>query len=272
MTRNSRRSGTGPRSARTPIACWIVPAPVSSSCRSIRTASSTASWRSTLIRCARAPTARRTSPADPAAAATPRAGRPVKATAAAAPQIAATTSAVIRREASSHCQPDAEARATSRSHVARTFERSTAAPAVSTIGLGRPIDSAAIAIAAPAPIAAATSSIEAVQQARGVGDPTKLAPQALGHRLPRSDPMPLAIVAECDELLDTRPAIVETADAADRQQAPGALTHAGRTLESCIQDEIDGVDNLAQDRLRPRRLLVAEGHPHETRQGFARAV
>ena len=73
-------------------------------------------------------------------------------------------------------------------------------------------------MAMPATNAAAVSIIEPIQQTRRIGNLRKLGPDALWHRRRGTDPVPAAVRAKGNELLQQRTSVVETRDAAQRKE------------------------------------------------------
>src|SRR6266436_4708388 len=93
---------------------------------------------------------------------------------------------------------------------------------VSSSGAGGGTATARIAAVTPKPAqrAAATSSIETIQQLRRLADPGKPCICAVGHSLERTNPMPLAVGTERDKVADHGTAIVHACDKAHRHQPP----------------------------------------------------
>src|ERR1700693_4642841 len=84
--------------------------------------------------------------------------------------------------------------------------------------------------------------------------------------------MPAAVWTKRDELLQQRAPVVETGDAAHREQPsrPGLVDRASEDRR--VQDDVDRVHHLREHSFSARRLWIAKGEPDQPRQGFARAV
>src|SRR5450759_4199538 len=266
MSRNSARSGTGPRSASTAIAWFTLIAPVFRSCLSILVASSTASCQTPCCALERAFTTARTSYHPPAAAGTARTTRPVSAVEHKAPATAAEHSSAAMVRPSSHLQPVPDARRLSASHRARSACDSQ----TGTAGSGEGTRKARIAATTPSPAlnAAADSIIEAVKEPRGVANLRELGPHPFGHRRGRTDAMPVAVRTQGNELLQQRPPFVETGDAAEGKQFP--LPHVATPDDRRVKNQVDGVNDLGEHSLGPRRLRVALRETDQPRPGLAR--
>src|SRR5712692_4778388 len=111
-------------------------------------------------------------------------------------------------------QPDPAARAFSSFHHEDTYRCSQGGTALSSTEAGG--GTAAVRMPAvthkPAQRAAATSSIETVQQARRLADPGEPRIRALGHSLERTNPMPPAVGAERDQFPHYGSAAVQAGD------------------------------------------------------------
>jgi len=90
--------------------------------------------------------------------------------------------------------------------------------------------------------------------------------------------MPAAVRAQRDQLLQKRPPVVETGDAAHRKQlsfpgfrqGPLALRAVGAAPnDRGVQNKVNGVHDLCKHSLGARRLRVAKREPDQSRQGLA---
>ena len=122
--------------------------------------------------------------------------------------------------------------------------------------------------------AAATSTIEGIKKPHWIADRSELGSHPLGHRRRGAKAVPTAVPAEADQLLHSWSAVINAADAAEREQLAnsGFTSQAGTPDEACIQNEVDCVHDLGEDRLRSGRLRIAQRHAHESRQRFTWAV
>src|SRR5438445_4141310 len=275
MIRNSERSGAGPRSASTVIAAWTVVAPVSSSWRNIRTASSTASWRRTCRARTRAATAPRTNATAPAAPAAARTGSPVIRAAAQPPRPATITWRIARPAAPLSVQPAPAARALSSAHRERTNRSSqeVAIASSGTVGGGTAIARVAAVTPRPAQSAAAISSIELIEKACWIADIGELGLCALRQGRERTDAMPPAVAPERDQVTHHRAAVVQAGNYAHRRQP--ARTRTGvrvrRPDEAGVKHEVERVDDLGHHRLSSERMRAAQSQAGQPRERFARA-
>src|SRR5450759_4503020 len=269
MRRNSARSGTGPRSASTAIAWFTLVAPVSRSCLSILVASRTASCRTTRWARDRAVAAARTADMAPAPAGTASTVSPVIAIAHEAAAIAVEHSRATRVLPSNQDQPVSAARLSSCDQpLAAARVRRPLTPRCA----GEPTARIATITPSPATRAAAVSIIEAVPQSRRLGDLSKLGPDPLWHRRGGADPMPTAVRTQRDELLQQRPAVVETRHAAEREKLALPGLRSAASDDRGVQNEVDGVHDLGEHRIGARGLRVAKSEPDQSRQSFARTV
>src|ERR1700730_1532059 len=109
------------------------------------------------------------------------------------------------------------------------------------VGAGKVIARIAPKVPIPALKAAATSSIESVQQAHRIANAGELRSHTLWHRRRGADAVPASIVAKANELLHHRATVVEASDAAYRQQ-PAASRSPRRVPspdQSRVKDEVD---------------------------------
>src|SRR5712691_12793293 len=114
-------------------------------------------------------------------------------------------------------QADPTARAFSSFHREDRYRRSQEGTAVSSTAAGGGTATVRMAAVTPKPPqrAAATSSIETVQESRRLADPGELCVCAFGHSLKRTNPVPPVVRAKFDQVAHHRMAIVQAGDKAD---------------------------------------------------------
>ena len=201
--------------------------------------------------------------------------RPVRLPAATAPAIAAATWNVASRGAVNQAQRARLASDTSVDHHLLAAPTNHGVEGgISPDGAGNPAARTAPNAPRPAQSAAATSSIERIEQPHWVAHRGELCAHTIWHRRRRADPMPAAVMAVSNQLLHRGTSIVHALYTADRKQppAPRLACGVGSPNYSRVDDQVDRMHDFGQHGVRPRRLRVSQRHAHESRQGFARTV